>query len=89
MLLHYDINVTGKVHGVFFRATARSEADRLGLQGFARNEDDGSVHIEVEGVRDNLDEFLTWCRKGPPHALVDSVKAATGELQGFRGFHVR
>jgi acylphosphatase len=89
MLLHYDIRITGKVHGVFFRATARNEADRLELQGFARNEEDGSVHIEIEGPRDNLDEFLTWCRKGPPHALVDSVKATTGEVQGFRGFHVR
>jgi acylphosphatase len=89
MLLHYDIRVSGKVHGVFFRASARSEANRLGLQGFVRNEDDGTVYAEAEGPRESLDEFLVWCRQGPPHAMVESVKASTGEVQGFRGFHVR
>ncbi|HKP96542.1 MAG TPA: acylphosphatase [Fibrobacteria bacterium] len=89
MLLHYDIRVSGKVQGVFFRASARAEADRLGLRGFVRNEEDGSVYAEAEGERENLDEFLQWCRKGPPHARVEGVKASTGEAKGFRGFHVR
>jgi acylphosphatase len=89
MLLHYDIRVSGKVQGVFFRASARAEANRLGLHGFVRNEEDGSVHAEAEGPRDSLDQFLAWCRQGPPHARIDSVEAATGEVRGFQGFHVR
>ncbi len=89
MTLHYDIRISGKVQGVFFRASARAEANRLGLHGFIRNEDDGSVHAEAEGDRQNLDEFLAWCRQGPPHAQVDSVKAGTGEVRDFQGFHVR
>ncbi|MDB5050604.1 MAG: acylphosphatase [Fibrobacteres bacterium] len=89
MLLHYDIRVSGRVQGVFFRASARAEANRLGLHGFVRNEEDGSVYAEAEGVRESLDEFLQWCRQGPPHSHVDAVKASTGEVKGFQGFHVR
>ena len=89
MLLHYDIRISGKVQGVFFRASARAEANRLELHGFVRNEEDGSVHAEAEGDRQNLDEFLSWCRKGPPHAQVDHVAASAGEVRGFKGFHVR
>lgn len=89
MLLHYDILISGKVQGVFFRASARAEANRLNLQGFVRNEDDGSVHAEAEGDRQDLDEFLSWCRQGPPHAHVEHVKASAGEVVGYKGFHVR
>ena len=88
-MVHYDIRVYGKVQGVFFRASARAEANRLGLHGFVRNDEDGSVHAEAEGDRQGLDEFLAWCRKGPPHALVDRVDASAGEVRGYQGFHVR
>ena len=89
MLLHYDIRISGKVQGVFFRASARAEANLLGLHGFVRNEDNGSVHAEAEGQRDSLDQFLAWCRQGPPHSRVEFVEAAAGEIRGFQGFHVR
>jgi acylphosphatase len=89
MLLHYDIRVSGRVQGVFYRASARGEASRLGLSGFVRNEDDGSVYAEAEGDRESLDEFLQWCRRGPPHARVESVEASAGEVREYRGFHVR
>ncbi|MDB5106762.1 MAG: acylphosphatase [Fibrobacteres bacterium] len=89
MLLHYDIRVSGKVQGVFFRASARAEANRLGLDGFVRNEEDGCVFAEAEGDRAKLDEFLAWCRQGPPHARVEGVEAAPGEVRGYKGFHVR
>jgi acylphosphatase len=88
-MLHYDIRVSGKVQGVFFRAGARAEANRLGLHGFVRNDEDGSVRAEAEGDRQNLDEFLAWCRQGPPHAQVDRVDASAGEVRGYQGFHVR
>jgi acylphosphatase len=89
MLLHYDIRITGRVQGVFYRASARAEADRLGLRGFVRNEDDGSVYAEAEGDRAKLDAFVSWCRQGPPHALVEAVRATPAEVKGFQGFHVR
>ena len=55
---HLKISITGRVQGVFFRDSARMEANRLGVAGFARNEPDGSVYIEAEGEKDALDEFF-------------------------------
>lgn len=69
----HAIRITGRVQGVFFRDTARQVASRLGLGGFARNEPDGSVYIEVEGDEDKLAAFLTWCRQGPSRAIVSRV----------------
>jgi acylphosphatase len=80
------IRVHGLVQGVFFRASARQEAVRLGLAGFARNQPDGSVLIEVEGEADALDAFVAWCRHGPPRARVEKIEVAVREPRGYRGF---
>lgn len=83
------IHVTGHVQGVFFRASARDEARRLGLAGWARNEPDGSVRIEVEGDPSALDQFIAWCRIGPPRARVKHVAVEMGQVQGHTGFRTR
>lgn len=64
------IRVSGKVQGVFFRASTKAEADRLNIRGMVRNEPDGSVYIEAEGEEKKLNLFIEWCRKGPPQAIV-------------------
>jgi acylphosphatase len=90
MDLHYDIRVSGRVQGVFFRASAKAEAARLSLRGFVRNEDDGSVYAEAEGDRESLDQFVAWCRRGPAHARVDDVRVTErSRVEGYRGFSVR
>ena len=80
------IRVFGHVQGVFFRASARDEARRLGLAGFARNEPDGSVSIEVEGDERALAQFVDWCHEGPPRARVERVEVQEGEAVGHTGF---
>ena len=85
----YVITVTGKVQGVFFRDTARQVATELGLTGFARNEADGSVYIEVEGDETGLREFLKWCHEGPELATVTEVEHDTQETVGLRGFEIQ
>ncbi len=67
------ISVSGRVQGVFFRANARREARRLGLTGFARNEPDGSVNIEVQGEESSLKKFLAWAGHGSGLARVDET----------------
>ncbi len=89
MLLHKGIRVTGRVQGVYYRASARAEAERLGLCGFVRNEPDGSVYAEAEGDSEPLDRFIAWCRRGPEYALVAGVEAVTGDWKGYRGFKVK
>jgi acylphosphatase len=79
--------VSGRVQGVWFRASTRREADRLGLTGWVRNLPDGRVEAVAEGKSELLDDFVRWCGHGPPHARVDGVEetrgAATGEFTTF------
>jgi acylphosphatase len=63
-----QVRVMGKVQGVFYRASARGEAERLGLSGWARNMSDGSVALLLQGEDQAVDEMLAWCRVGPPGA---------------------
>lgn len=85
---HFNIKVYGKVQGIFFRITAREEAEKLNITGFARNEEDGSVYIEAEGEKENLDKFISWCRKGPPLAKVEKVEVTETPLKNFSDFEV-
>lgn len=70
------LHIKGRVQGVFFRASARDEARRLGLTGWIRNEADGSVTAEAQGPAAPLQAFVTWCHKGPAAANVTAVRTA-------------
>jgi acylphosphatase len=85
---HLDIRVTGRVQGVYFRASTREAAQAIGVKGTVRNEADGSVFIEAEGTDEQLRRFLEWVRRGPPGARVDSVSPRPGEPRGFDRFDV-
>lgn len=86
MIKHLNIKIFGKVQGVFFRATAREQAERLGILGFAKNMPDGSVYIEVEGEESKLDQFLDWCKTGPLLAMVEKIATSKGQLKNFSEF---
>lgn len=86
---HLSIQVHGRVQGVGFRYATRKEASRLGLQGYVRNEEDGSVFIEAEGEESALETFLQWCHRGPPMARVDRVIVDRGVVRGYDSFSVR
>lgn len=66
--------VQGCVQGVYFRSYTRSEAERLGLCGWVRNREDGSVELVVEGEKADIETMIAWCRKGPPSANVRNVQ---------------
>lgn len=81
--------VTGRVQGVGFRAHARAEALRLGIDGEARNLDDGSVELHAHGSASAVEEFAKWLANGPPHARVTSVaREATDDATPRRGFSI-
>ena len=86
MVERRTVRVFGRVQGVFFRASAREVARRLGLTGGARNEDDGSVTVEAEGDAEALERFVAWCRQGPPRARVERVEVQAGPPVGYAGF---
>lgn len=85
---HISIRVLGKVQGVWFRNSARDEAQRLGLVGHVMNMPDGSVQIEVEGGPAALESFVAWCWKGPTKAIVKDVEVNEGEVIGATHFQV-
>ncbi|HEY0503970.1 MAG TPA: acylphosphatase [Lysobacter sp.] len=66
--------VSGKVQGVFFRASAREQALELGLRGWARNLPDGRVEVLAAGDDAALDALTAWLREGPPMARVDDLE---------------
>ena len=85
VLTRVKLKVFGRVQGVFYRQSTRSKASALGLSGYARNVDDGTVEIEAWGDDTAIDALVEWCGQGPPAANVSRVEvkerspAATGE----------
>ena len=73
--------VSGRVQGVFFRASTRHEAEQLGVTGYVRNLFDGRVEVLACGAKASVDDLCAWLAKGPPHAEVCnlSCEVATDE----------
>ena len=67
------LRVTGRVQGVWFRASMQREGRRLGLCGWVRNAPDGAVEAEVEGTSDAVTAIILWAHTGPSGAQVDRV----------------
>jgi acylphosphatase len=68
-----QFKVSGRVQGVFFRASTRDVATDLNLTGHAINLPDGDVEVLACGARIAIDELLEWLRQGPPMASVAGV----------------
>jgi acylphosphatase len=79
--------IRGDVQGVGYRYFVQRNAGRLGLTGWVRNNDDGTVEVVAEGGRAELEQLKRALEEGPRMARVDRVEArwseATGGLDGF------
>ncbi len=89
MIKHINLNISGRVQGVWFRASAQKQAVELGLRGFVCNLPGGSVYAECEGDEAQLAAMIAWCWQGPPLALVDKVEVFYGPVAGFDQFEIR
>lgn len=79
--------VAGKVQGVWFRASTRDEALRLGVRGYARNLDDGRVEVLAVGDPGAVAALEQWLHHGPPLARVDRLeRGEAGEGEAGSGF---
>lgn len=87
------VRVHGQVQGVSFRAATRDQARELGLGGWVRNREDGSVEAQLHGGDAALQAMLTWLHHGPPQARVDAVEverlADSGPVPNNNSFEVR
>lgn len=66
--------ISGRVQGVFYRASTREQALRLELSGHARNLADGRVEVVAEGAPEAIDTLERWLWQGPPAAMVERVE---------------
>lgn len=80
--------VSGRVQGVFYRATCAREARDAGLGGFVRNTPDGRVEAAFEGPDAVVDRLVAWCGRGPEYAHVDAVEVIVEEPLGDLEFRV-
>ncbi|MDF3831722.1 acylphosphatase [Cupriavidus basilensis] len=81
----WHIVVTGLVQGVGYRAACAGQATSLGLGGWVRNRQDGSVEVMAYGAPEQLEALCAWMRRGPPGARVSTLQAGPGEGE-FDGF---
>lgn len=90
MKMRCHIFVSGRVQGVFFRATTEQMANLLGVKGWVRNTKDGKVELIVEGEKEKLEELIKWLRRGPILARVDNLEIDWQEYKGeFEEFKIR
>lgn len=82
--------VSGRVQGVWFRASTRDVAAGLGVRGFVRNLPDRSVEAVLQGERAAVEKAIAFMREGPPGAMVTGFSVEWRDpTENFEGFHVR
>lgn len=84
----YRLEICGRVQGVYYRGSMVSQARALGVRGWVRNRQDGSVEAVVQAGAHEVNRMVEWARRGPPNAVVTSVDIFPGEGD-FIGFEQR
>lgn len=82
------VKISGRVQGVFFRASCARLADDLGLSGWVRNLPEGDLEAVFQGPDPAVERILAWCREGPRQARVDAVDVRPEPPLGQTGFLV-
>jgi len=86
---HAHVFVSGRVQGVFFRATTRDTAREHGVDGWVKNLADGRVEAVFEGPEDAVEAMIEFCHGGSPQARVDDVEVEYGDPEGHEGFEIQ
>lgn len=80
--------VSGRVQGVFYRASTQQQANFLGVTGYAKNLPDGRVEVLACGEQVDVEALINWCRQGPQHAIVQDVTSEGVAFTHIEGFSV-
>lgn len=82
--------VSGRVQGVFFRASTRDVASRCGVRGYVRNLPGRQVEAVLQGERSAVEKVIAFLREGPPGAVVTDITVDWRDpVEPYEGFHVR
>jgi acylphosphatase len=88
-VIRRHVVVHGFVQGVFFRDSLRRRASSVGVNGWVRNNRDGTVEAVLEGEESAVERLVEFCRDGPRGARVDRIETEFEEPEGLVGFLVR
>lgn len=83
------VRITGRVQGVWFRGSTAEQARMHHVDGWVRNNDDGSVEAVFEGDVAKVERVIAWCQEGPRGADVDAVVVTEEQPRAEAGFVVR
>ena len=83
-----ELRISGKVQGVYYRASTKAKAEELGLRGWVKNERNGDVSVRVQGPEQQVEQLVAWCAEGPRLARVDHIERKSGPLQDFDNFRI-
>ncbi len=83
-----EITIKGKVQGVFYRASAKKIAEQFRLNGYVKNLPNGDVQAVVAGSDEAIAGFVEWCKRGPSHAIVESVETKAASGQHYTKFEI-
>ena len=86
--LRIDLVIEGKVQGVGYRYSTKIKAESLGIRGSVKNLIDGSVFVTAQGKKEAMENFVRWCYKGPPGAIVKNIEKIQGKTEEFSDFKV-
>jgi acylphosphatase len=84
-----SIIVKGQVQGVGYRYHTLKNANELKINGFVKNQSDGSVNIIAEGETEAIGAFIERCKQGPRFARVSSVEVYPVESNNYIGFEIK
>lgn len=80
--------IYGLVQGVNYRSSMQAEAFRLGISGWVRNRQDGTVEALLCGRMEAVELMIEWARRGPPHSRVERVEAEDAAPHQGNSFEV-
>jgi acylphosphatase len=83
------LRIHGRVQGVWYRGSATAAATRLGLSGWVRNRNDGTVEALAIGPLAAVEAFIAWAHRGPSNARVSRVEVFEAEIEQLADFDQR
>ncbi|MBE17898.1 MAG: acylphosphatase [Nitrospinae bacterium] len=83
------IRVTGNIQRVGYRYFVQNWAEDFGLGGWVKNKSDGSVIMQLEGRKDNVEKLLTELKEGTENVVIENIKVDWLSFENkFRNFKV-
>jgi acylphosphatase len=87
--MNKTLRISGMVQGVFFRKSTQQKAEELGIKGWVKNEKDGTVTVEIEGLDQAIQVMEAWLKSGPTAAKVESITLVNRqEDKGYTNFEI-